>query len=90
MFVSVEAVVSSRYLHHNFCFISFSNRSNPFQHVCLSIFQYVRPCIAEMLQLVIFVFIGTLSVANRGGIVGIAIAHGLTIALLVAGFGGIR
>ena len=48
------------------------------------------PCIAEMLQLVIFVFIGTLSVANGGGIVGIAIAHGLTIALLVAGFGGIR
>ena len=48
-----------------------------------------------MLQLVIFVFIGTLSVANLtsavgAGVIGIAIAHGLTIALLVAGFGGIR
>ena len=51
----------------------------------------MRPCVAEMLQLTIFVFIGTMSVHNTGmNIVGIAVAHGLTIGLLVAGFGGIR
>lgn len=43
------------------------------------------------MQVMIFVFIGTMSVKNTdGNIVGIAIAHGLTIALLIAGFGGIR
>ncbi|XP_059141591.1 aquaporin-8-like isoform X3 [Physella acuta] len=52
--------------------------------------QYIRPCFAEFLGVTLFVFIGCTSVEGTGGnIVGIAIAHGFTIALLVTATGAI-
>lgn len=52
----------------------------------------MRPCVAEALQLTIFVFVGTTAVCVGAttDLTGIAIAHGLTIALLIMGFGAIR
>ena len=43
-----------------------------------------------MLELIIFVFVGTMAVNTLDTVAGVAAAHGLTIALLVVGFGNIR
>ncbi|XP_013063681.2 aquaporin-8-like isoform X1 [Biomphalaria glabrata] len=52
--------------------------------------EYIRPCFAEFLGVTLFVFIGCTSVYNTGGnIVGIAFAHGLSIALLIIATGSI-
>lgn len=50
---------------------------------------YMQPCIAEFLGTTFFVFIGTMSQQNEL-LLGIAIAHGLSIALLIYSFGKIR
>ncbi|KAJ8318385.1 hypothetical protein KUTeg_003476 [Tegillarca granosa] len=51
---------------------------------------YVRPVIAEFTGVCLFVFVGVLSVNGAGGnIVAVALAHGMTIALLIMGLGNI-
>ncbi|XP_078612165.1 aquaporin-8-like [Branchiostoma floridae x Branchiostoma japonicum] len=54
---------------------------------------YVMPCIAEFVGLVIFVFIGTMvtgyTTAGNTWLLAIALAHGLTIALLIVSIGHI-
>ncbi|CAH1273790.1 AQP8 [Branchiostoma lanceolatum] len=54
---------------------------------------YVMPCIAEFVGLVIFVFIGTMVTGNTAAgnlwLISIALAHGLTIALLIVSIGHI-
>nr|BDI24355.1 aquaporin-3 [Peronia verruculata] len=51
---------------------------------------FIRPCIAEFIGVMLFVFIGTsAAVVNGTNIVAIALAHGLTIALLVIATGAI-
>ena len=52
--------------------------------------QTIRPCLGEFFGVTLFVFVGTMSVSGAGGILGIAIAHGLMIALLVAALGNVR
>ncbi|KAI8500099.1 Aquaporin-8 [Branchiostoma belcheri] len=56
---------------------------------------YVMPCLAEFVGLLIFVFIGTMVTgysASAGSLwlLGVALAHGLTIALLIIAIGHIR
>ncbi|GFR99371.1 aquaporin-8-like [Elysia marginata] len=51
--------------------------------------QTVRPCLGEFFGVTLFVFIGTMSVNGAGGLLGVAIAHGLMIALLVAALGSV-
>ncbi|CAL1528817.1 unnamed protein product [Lymnaea stagnalis] len=66
------------------------NRSNSVVFSWQEIIEnYVRPCCAEFLGVALFVFIGCTSVYNTQNIVGVAIAHGLTIALLVTATGAI-
>jgi glycerol uptake facilitator-like aquaporin len=50
--------------------------------------KYVRPCFAEFLVVLIFVFIGVCSVANASSF--IPLVHGLTIMVLAFLAGGIR
>lgn len=52
--------------------------------------QYLRPCLTEFFGVAIFVFIGTTAACSSLAVEGIALAHGLTIALLVIGTGSIR
>lgn len=49
----------------------------------------LRPVLAEFLGMTLFVFVGCCS-ATSGDIVGVAMGHGLTIALLVMGLGSVR
>lgn len=49
----------------------------------------IRPVIAEFIGVTVFVFVGTL-VVQTGDIVGIGLAHGFMIALLIMGLGNIR
>ncbi|KAH9519952.1 Aquaporin-8 [Bulinus truncatus] len=67
------------------------NRSESITSSFSDIFEeYIRPCFAEFLGLTLFVFIGCTSIYNtNGNIVGIALAHGLSIALLVIATGSI-
>lgn len=58
---------------------------------------YLRPCLAEFVGLVIFVFTGCMAVQDpisaahaSPSAVCVAVAHGFTIALLVASFGAVR
>ncbi|XP_035695466.1 aquaporin-8-like isoform X1 [Branchiostoma floridae] len=56
--------------------------------------KYLQPCIAEFFGLIVFAFVGTMvtGYAGTGGptwLVGIALTHGLTIALLIVGLGHI-
>lgn len=51
--------------------------------------QSIRPCLGEFFGVTLFVFIGTMAVSGAGGLVGVAIAHGLMIALLVAALGNV-
>ncbi|CAH1794531.1 unnamed protein product [Owenia fusiformis] len=59
---------------------------------------FFQPCMAELLGLLLFVFIGCLAVQDSPLGVGtgspaaiaVAVAHGFTIALLIAGFGHMR
>lgn len=52
---------------------------------------YIRPVIAEFVGVCLFVFVGVLSANGAdGNIVAVALAHGLTIALLIMGLGAIR
>ena len=50
---------------------------------------YLRPCLAELFAVMLFVFVGTMSV-QLGTPVGVAMAHGFAIALLIACIGPIR
>ena len=52
--------------------------------------QTIRPCLGEFIGVALFVFVGTMSVSGAGGILGVAVAHGLMIALLVAALGNVR
>lgn len=55
-----------------------------------SIFKrYLQPSLAEMFGVMLFVFIGTASVTS-GNILGVAVAHGVSLATIVAGLGSIR
>ena len=49
----------------------------------------LRSCLAEALGVCIFVFIGTISASN-GDTVSVAMAHGLTIMILIIAFGDLR
>ena len=49
----------------------------------------IRACVAELVGMTLFVFVGTMSV-QTGDLTSIALCHGLTIAVLVAGLGHIR
>ncbi|BFZ02854.1 hypothetical protein BsWGS_05893 [Bradybaena similaris] len=51
--------------------------------------QYLRPCLTEFFGVAIFVFIGTSAACSPLAVEGVALAHGLTIALLVIGTGSI-
>ncbi|XP_078691865.1 aquaporin-8-like isoform X1 [Branchiostoma floridae x Branchiostoma belcheri] len=56
--------------------------------------KYLQPCIAEFVGLIVFAFVGTMvtGYAHEGGptwLIGIALTHGLTIALLIVGLGHI-
>ena len=55
--------------------------------------KFYQPCIAELVGVMFFVFVGTMAVYGAG-ILGlqfvVASAHGLTIAILIAGLGHIR
>ncbi|RUS76318.1 hypothetical protein EGW08_015925 [Elysia chlorotica] len=51
--------------------------------------QTIRPCLGEFFGVTLFVFIGTMSVSGAGGLLGVAVAHGLMIALLVSALGNI-
>ncbi|GFO39077.1 Aquaporin-8-like [Plakobranchus ocellatus] len=44
----------------------------------------LRPVVAEFVGTMFFVFIGTMSVAGAGGMLGVATAHGLIITIIVA------
>ena len=54
----------------------------------------IIPCLAEFWGVTLFVFIGSMAIAPNavggGSTVAVAAAHGFTIALLVASFGGVR
>ena len=54
----------------------------------------LRACLAELVGVALFVFIGTMAVgstkAGDGTTLAVAAAHGLTIGLLIAGFGELR
>nr|QIE08068.1 aquaporin 8 [Sinonovacula constricta] len=50
--------------------------------------QSVRPVLAELVGVTLFVFIGCLALSD-GNIVGAALGHGLTITLLIVGLGEI-
>ena len=65
------------------------SRSVQQRPVCYCLAAVLRPCLAEAIGVAIFVFIGSLS-ALSNNIVAIALAHGLTIMTLVAGFGKLR
>lgn len=49
----------------------------------------IQPCIAEFVGVLLFVFIGTMSVQDKL-LMPISIAHGFTIAVLIIGMGHIR
>ena len=49
----------------------------------------VRPCLAELFGVTMFVFLGTTS-ATSDNVVSVAMAHGLTIMLLIIAFGDLR
>lgn len=49
----------------------------------------VRPVLAEFVGTLLFVFVGCCSLVS-GDIVGAALGHGLTIALLIMGLGAVR
>lgn len=57
--------------------------------------EYVRPVIAELVGMFTFVFIGAGSIVenslpqNATGLLGIALAHGLVLAILICAFGAI-
>lgn len=51
---------------------------------------YIQPAACEFIGCWIFIFIGTMSAFSSGGdLVDVALAHGFTIFLLIAGFGAI-
>lgn len=52
-------------------------------------YDLVRGCAAEFAATMVFVFAGTMAVV-QGNVIGVALTHGLTIALLVVAFGSIR
>ena len=58
------------------------------------VLKYIRPCLAEFVATALFVFLGSLSLSPSATgtpeTISVGAVHGLTIALLVAGFGGIR
>lgn len=55
--------------------------------------RYVQPCVAEMFGTTAFVFVGCASVMGSLGTSGVlqpAVAHGLTLGVMIALFGQIR
>ena len=48
-----------------------------------------RPIMAEFVGVCLFVFVGCMAL-HSGNVVGAALGHGLTIALLIIGLGEIR
>uniref|UniRef100_A0A0B6ZT33 Aquaporin n=1 Tax=Arion vulgaris TaxID=1028688 RepID=A0A0B6ZT33_9EUPU len=50
---------------------------------------YIRPCFTEFLGVALFVFIGTTAICSGRAVEGVALAHGLTIALLITATGSI-
>ncbi|GFN96913.1 Aquaporin-8 [Plakobranchus ocellatus] len=49
----------------------------------------IRPCMGELCGVTLFVFVGTMSVSGASSLLGVALAHGLMIALLVAALGNV-
>ncbi|XP_074648611.1 aquaporin-8-like [Tubulanus polymorphus] len=61
---------------------------------CAGFFRILQPCLAELIGVTLFVFVGCMSVQdeqlnNRPSAIAIAVTHGFAIALLVASFGHI-
>lgn len=55
--------------------------------------RYVQPCLAELLGTSLFVFAGCASVIGNAGTSGViqpALAHGLTLAVMISMFGQVR
>lgn len=55
--------------------------------------RYVQPCLAELLGTSLFVFVGCASSVGNAGMSGVtqpALAHGLTLAVMIAMFGQVR
>ena len=52
--------------------------------------RYVRPAFAELIGVAVFVFIGSMAAATHAADLSVALAHGLTIAVLITGLGHIR
>src|SRR5207245_9837755 len=49
----------------------------------------LKPCIAEAVATFAFCFVGAASIINNVGLLGIAIAHGCTMAVLISALGHI-
>lgn len=52
--------------------------------------EYLRPCAGELVGVTIFVYVGCMCFTQDGPVVGIALAHGFCILVLVASLGPIR
>ena len=70
--------------------INVSRRSKGDEEEELRFFEkFIQPCLAEFLGTTLFVYIGTMSTQDEL-VLATAIAHGLTMALLIYGIGSIR
>jgi hypothetical protein len=70
--------------------MSYGSTINPSsRRIGYQLMEEIRPCLAEFLGVTLFVFLGTTS-ALSGNVVSSAMAHGLTIMLLIIAFGDIR
>lgn len=55
--------------------------------------RYVQPCLAELLGTSLFVFVGCASIVGNAGMSGVtqpALAHGLTLGVMIEIFGQVR
>src|SRR5688572_14970338 len=50
---------------------------------------FIKPCVAEFIGTFTLIFIGVGAIYNNPGLLGVALAHGLAIAVMVSATGGI-
>lgn len=64
------------------------------RHATRLVFErYVQPCLAELLGTSLFVFVGCASIVGNAGMSGVtqpALAHGLTLGVMIVMFGQVR